>query len=229
MTASTGLLEHGRMSIKWVLVRLVAYAILIGGLFQTLVSYQSHLRGKQILSEGGTVEDAQLAVLATIALLLFWSAVKCLSIRWLAFFLVALTTMAILRESDNVLERELGKGAWSTSVLTVAAITICAGWWKRRELSKGAARIVGSAAYGYLASGFIIVMVVSRLLGQQVFWRSINPNKYTRDTPRTVEELVELAGYLLLLCGALELLLLCRRLHPVLTRATVGAEPNSPS
>jgi hypothetical protein len=125
--------------------------------------------------------------------------------QWvLAFTLASLLALAFFRECDSLLGHYIHKEGWEAGVVLVlltAAVVIVP---RFKILMASIRRFVNWSSFGILLSGFFIVFISSRLLGQQTFWKEIVGADNARTAGRAIEENVELLGYFLLLIGVVE-------------------------
>ncbi|NKE70253.1 hypothetical protein [Candidatus Manganitrophus noduliformans] len=123
------------------------------------------------------------------------------------FHLLALLPLAsAVREMDANLDRYVFDGAWQIMVAMAAFYAFFFIRRHRRSVAAQLQPVLASGPFGFLFAGFLTVMVFSRLIGQQLFWRAALQEQYLRLVGRIVEESSELFGYLLLLFGCIEIL-----------------------
>ncbi|MCG8473311.1 MAG: hypothetical protein MI742_15830 [Desulfobacterales bacterium] len=156
--------------------------------------------------EESLVEMLQIVVLLFTGLLGWVSGKVAPQLRALSTLIMGLATMAVVRELDAVLDRMVFDGAWQTLVLGIAALTKYHISRCRVSLSENVKGFIPTAAFGVMASGSMMVLVVSRLLGRATLWKVIMGDGYMRIVKLAVEEGLELMGYTLILVGVLEML-----------------------
>lgn len=150
-----------------------------------------------LFRENGPVEWLQVVVLMGAALLLYRTPVQVMG-RFGALLILC----AIIREMDAILDG-IFDGLWEIGVGSALA-TAAALIWRAKHLVRTELRILCDLPGTlYLVISFAIVMIISRLLGQQRFWRAIMGEDHMRIVGRVVEESLELVGYVHLFWGAL--------------------------
>ena len=73
------------------------------------------------------------------------------------------------------------------------------------------ASYLATASFGLFLMGMLTTYVFSRLFGRTEFWEAVMEEKYFRSVKNTAEECLELYGYMVLLIGVIELLILAKR------------------
>jgi hypothetical protein len=121
--------------------------------------------------------------------------------------LSGMALMAFIREFNNYFHTWF-MGAWQLMVLIVLILTVIYVYRNRDTLLKPFFDYLQLSAFGVTLSGFLIVMVFSRLFGRGTVWRNLlevneleGPYRWVKNA---AEEGTELLGYALLFIGALE-------------------------
>lgn len=178
-------------------------ALLLFGVFMFVVAETvRRVSPQRLLGEGGAIEVAQLTLLG-LSIALFSRASRREGpgsvFRAVAFLLV----LAFVRELDGPLDR-VWHGFWKVPALIVAAAAVCSLWPVREKLMASALRLSKTPTAGLVLSAAAVVLLQSRLLGQQSLWRGVLGEQFVSYVPRIVEETSELAGYGLFVLAAME-------------------------
>lgn len=190
-------------------LRGLLYALITAVMFESLVLVAPGADPLWLFGETGPIESLQLLLLLASAGLLQAASVRGKLRRELLHVLALLLLAAAARELDWYLD-ELFDGAWQAAVFIIAVYGSALAWRARYSLAPQARHLVPAPAVGVLFAGFITVMVFSRLVGQQVFWRAVLREDYVRLAGRVAEESSELFGYALLFFGCVELVFALR-------------------
>ena len=130
------------------------------------------------------------------------------SITGFTGMLSGMALMAFIREFNNYFHTWF-KGAWQMFVLIALILTIIYVYKNRESLVKPFYDYLKLPAFGVTMSGFVSLMVFSRLFGRGRMWRNIlevddlgtGPYRWVKNA---AEEGTELLGYALILIGTLE-------------------------
>ena len=174
-----------------------------GALLWTLAEWTRRVGASVALSESGAIELTQVALLISASMLLLRPrhGRPAASIFVLAGLL--LLTM-VVRELDGMFDR-IYHGAWKVPAYAIVA---WAGWHflqRMEEVSSQWHRLKKTRGVGVFMAGLFVVLIQSRLLGQQSVWQGALQENYIRHAPRLVEELCELGGYGIILVSAIDL------------------------
>jgi hypothetical protein len=188
--------------------RLACYFLITGAILQSVVRVQQrHLGSALLFEEGNLLENLQVGMLVGSTIVLLAATLKHKACRELYGLLAFLPLIATVRELDSRFDNSFGTGVWGTVVVVIIA---CAGWmfyrWRRRVVSQLGALIM-QRSFGLMAGAILVILAMSQMIGQKAFWKAYMGTHYMREVPRAVEEFGELAGYMLLLIGVVELLL----------------------
>lgn len=127
-------------------------------------------------------------------------------LRPATLMLAALCAMMVIREADFLLDRVFD-GAWQMLVLGVLiAITIYL-WRETQSIRASVMAFAALPSAGIFLSGFLVLLVFSRLFGREVFWQSVMGEGYMRVVKNIAEEGTEIMGYALIAISAVELLI----------------------
>lgn len=125
--------------------------------------------------------------------------------RPLAILLAGLCLAALVREWDFFLDG-IADSLWQVLVTIVLALTAAWLWRLRAGFRAALQRFTGQPAFGLMLAGFLVVMVFSRLYGTDSLWQTLLHEHYSRSVKNLAQEGVELLGYALMLCAALDYL-----------------------
>jgi hypothetical protein len=121
--------------------------------------------------------------------------------------MAGMSLMAFIRELNNYLHTWFS-GAWQLLVLIVLVLTIIYVYRNRGTLIRPFYEYLELPAFGVKLSGFITIMIFSRLFGRGTVWRNIldvqeleGPTRWVKNA---AEEGTELLGYTMLFIAALE-------------------------
>lgn len=193
---------------RWFFIRFCLYLAIPAILLEALVlATQKGQMQKLLIDENNVIEWFEFFLLMLISLLLYISSKRKPSHRELCRLLTILPLIAAVRELDAFLDSYLFDGAWQLLVLLLCLYLTHFIWQNFAPIKVQVADFVKSRSFGFFCSGFIIVAVFSRLIGQQVLWKAIMQQGYIYLVGRYVEELSENFGYLFLLMGAIEKLI----------------------
>lgn len=118
-----------------------------------------------------------------------------------------------VREFNNFF-LTLFKGAWQIVVTFILIITGYFVFLNRHTLIQPIRKFLKTPAFGWIAAGFLIIMVFSRLYGLHGIWYNILGHELTdahRSVKNASEEGIELLGYTIFFFGTLEYLIIRHR------------------
>ena len=186
-------------------VHYLVYILITATLIEGLVLSTYYIDVKHIFSENSPVEWLHFVLLLACSISLQVTSLRTKELREILHLFAILSLAASVREMDGNFDLYLFDGAWQLMVTILALYVFYFGWYHWQGLNMQIPYVLVSRPLGLIFSGFLIVMVFSRLMGQQVFWQFVLEDDYVRIVGRVVEESSELLGYLLLLFGCLEL------------------------
>lgn len=189
--------------IKVVLYAVFATAILI--LFTMEARYH---QGPDLFNEASWTENAQLFILALSTLFLIISGKNNPDDSAIATLMAGMTTIAMFRECDSILDLDYFDGAWQTGATITALFTFALVYRKRDRLVSGIKSFLKRPSFGYFVSGFLMVFVYSRLFGRGALWYDImGQERFVRAVKNAAEEGTELFGYSVLFIACMEFFL----------------------
>lgn len=190
-------------------VRLAAYLALISCWFIVMDLLILRFGWKPILKEGGVVEWLQVGTQLAILLGCLWLAVRWTEFRWVFATMACLTFLAGFREFNDTAFVEYiteFKGLKeSVSLALLLSIVIP----KRKEVFPKLGGLFSRHGAALFIFGAFLTVFWAQPLGLRRAWEVLfeAPSR----GKRMVEENLELAGYLLILCGVIEEILAYRR------------------
>lgn len=198
-------------------VRYLGYGIFTLVLFQALVLVAG--RGDDALalfvrpkptdvfgtSEFSVVEFLQSILLLASILVTAWHAKSVPHSRPLTGVLALFLLLLLVREQDYYIDQWLPWGTWRLpAVIVLAALVIAI----RRSLATFLDQLrafAGSASFGVLFAGFLVLIGFSRVFGQTALWTALLADDYQRIAKLAAEEMTELLGYCFILAGCIEI------------------------
>lgn len=184
----------------------LVYFLTTAAVIQGVILLSHRVDASLLFSENGPVEWFQLALLLACFGCLQTAAFRIEERREILHLLALLPPASAVREMDAILDRSVFDGAWQLIVTLLVLHALFFIRHHRRKVTIQLKPVLASGSFGLLFAGFLAVMVFSRLIGQQIFWRAALQEQYLRLVGRVVEESCELFGYLLLLFGCIEIL-----------------------
>ncbi|MDR0806240.1 MAG: hypothetical protein LBN41_05750 [Enterobacteriaceae bacterium] len=151
------------------------------------------------LEELSFVEITQEIILLFVVILFLRLAYKNLAIRNSSILIAGFFACMFFRELDSVLDL-ITHGFWVYPALLVTAICL---FYTSRDIKKTLnqlANFVRSPNYGFMISGLICTLVLSRLFGMKYLWFTFHPEQSRHlmyNIKAFVEEGTELFGYAL--------------------------------
>lgn len=161
--------------------------------------------------ETSLVEIAQSVTLFVITAIFVSCALRVSALTRSAWLLATFAAASLIRENDIWLDmlHEEGWQILATPVIAVGLFYI----WRHRAAFLAEQRVfTESTSFGLFVGALMTTYVFSRLFGMGRFWRSVMQDDYLRPIKDMSEECLELFGYGLMLCAAIEFIALGRRL-----------------
>ena len=188
-------------------LRTFLYMLLVAGLVHFLSLEGIALGPDAEYSEYSLTETLE-SCLAVLSALLFFAAARLdRSIRPIGVMLATLCLLMFIREADYFLDNFVFDGAWQVLVL-LALVSLGVYLWKQGDpVGESINRYAQSPSAGIFISGFLVLLVFSRLFGRAGFWQSLMGDDYMRVVKNVAEEGTEVMGYALITIAAIELLL----------------------
>lgn len=162
--------------------------------------------------ETSAVEVAQSVLLFGISAIFATSAMKTPTLSKSAWLLATFAAASLIRENDAWLDM-LHDGGWQMAVTPVIAAGFIYTWRHRAAFLAEQRLFTESTAFGLFAAALMTTYVFSRLFGMGRFWQAVMQEDYLRPVKDMSEECMELFGYGLMLCAAIEFVALARRLQ----------------
>lgn len=191
------------------ILRVALYAAITAALF-FLMYLDAVTTGT--FGETSLVEIAQSVLLAAITTIFAASAMKTPALSKSAWLLATFAAASLIRENDVWLDMLHAEG-WQIAVTPVIAAGLIYTWRHRAAFLAEQRLFTESTAFGLFAAALMTTYVFSRLFGMGRFWQAVMQEDYLRPVKDMSEECMELFGYGLMLCAAIEFVALARRLH----------------
>lgn len=164
--------------------------------------------------EGGMIESMELATLVALALAGLWIGLRHPDVRTVAFLFGGLMGLLVIREQDKWFDTFI-HGAWIFPELLLAAGMAFYALRRWRQLKTGLVEFVRTPIWGFFASGCLVTLVFSRLMGRSTLWKHVITEPFLmRNVKNLVEEGLETAGYALMLCALIEAMAYLHRARP---------------
>ena len=188
-------------------IRLFFYTITTALLMQSLLMLVEYNEAAFLFAENGLLEWLQITMLLLCSILLYFVARRMTEIHEAAHILFVMPLLACVRELDHIFDEYVFDGAWQMIAMGLLVYLAYFAVSHRQHLKQQMLRILAIPSTGLLFSGFLTVMLFSRMFGQQKFWQFALDDNYIRLAARITEEGCETFGYLLLVFGCIELLI----------------------
>ncbi|MBR7888268.1 hypothetical protein J9B83_04865 [Marinomonas sp. A79] len=127
--------------------------------------------------------------------------------------LACLMAMMFVRESDAFLDAHVFDGAWQLIVTLIIIYAIVFVWGRIPAAYQSLKAYSMQPSFGIFVAGIVAVVAFSRMMGRGSFWQAVMGDSYMRVVKNIVEEGIETFGYSLIVIAAVELTLVCVRLH----------------
>lgn len=187
------------------IIKMLVYAIFLMSIFGIL-HFDANQEGK-IFNENSPTEWSQVILIFLTAVTLYKSGKVDKRNSSLMRLFIGILSIFCIREFDGFLDKYVFDGAWQIFVLTILFLLTLFIYKERNAIVKSTNEFVKHCSFGIMQSGFLILMVFSRLFGQKVFWHSVMQEAYLRSVKNVAEESLELLGYSLIFIGSIEFLL----------------------
>jgi hypothetical protein len=148
----------------------------------------------------------------------FYLSKKSKVFKFIFLLIFGLSSTALIREQDFFFDQLLGRKIWPYPVYMVLLFVGYKTYKGRIEALQQLTRFMTTKSYAFLTFSIITVFIFSRLYGRSVFWEAVMEEKYIRSVKNASEECIELYGYLFLLFGVLELVILVRENFKILEK-----------
>ena len=161
--------------------------------------------------ETSLVEIAQSVTLFVITAIFVSCALRISALTRSAWLLATFVAASLIRENDIWLDM-LHEEGWQISVTPVIAAGLFYTFRHRAAFLAEQKAFTESTAFGLFVGSLLTTYVFSRLFGMGRFWQAVMQDDYLRPIKDMSEECLELFGYGLMLCAAIEFVALARRL-----------------
>ena len=190
-----------------VILRVLFYAAIMYGISEVIYLDSITLTDTGKFEENSFTEWTQEIFILLCSILYFILGRYDRSITGFTGMLSGMALMAFIREFNNYFHNWF-RGAWQIFVLIALILTIIYVYRNRDTLVKPFYDYLKLPAFGVTMSGFVSLMVFSRLFGSGKIWRNIleveeleGPTRWVKNA---AQEGTELLGYALILIGTLE-------------------------
>ena len=146
------------------------------------------------LHETSFTETLQEIMLAVIAALFFITAHRRPAQRGALTLVAGFYSCMLIRELDFVFDT-IQHGSWIWFALAVTAGCLAVALRTPKKTLHALARLLQHRCWPVMASGFLVVLVFSRLFGIHALWQHLMLGDYNRVVKNMAEEGTELLGY----------------------------------
>ena len=126
--------------------------------------------------------------------------------RPMAVGLVALFLAFLVRELDYFLDRNFADNLWQVLSAVIFAVAIVYLYRHRKRFMMAWRRTLPSTGLAIILAGLIILIPFGQFMGNQVLWEVVLGDNYVRVARLAAEEIIELAGYMLIVIGSIDFL-----------------------
>lgn len=192
---------------KKVLGTQVRQMVYVGMLFIStiMVWKMASVHGADSMWEYGIVENCQLVVLAA-ALVVFLIKSRCREHRPLMLFMASLVAAALIRENDSYFDHLIPIISWKFCF--IFPLLALANMYKHRQEVRGSLLVfLQSTPFYMLLCAVIVILPVAQCVGHRSFIMDamgIDDVHLAMLARRTVEETLELLGYIQILMAGIE-------------------------
>ncbi|MGK9435573.1 hypothetical protein ACSSTN_17700 [Pantoea agglomerans] len=146
------------------------------------------------LHETSFTETTQEIMLAVIAALFFIAAQRRPAQRGALTLVAGFYSCMLIRELDFVFDA-IQHGSWIWFALAVTAGCLAVALRTPKKTLHALARLLQHRSWPVMASGFLVVLVFSRMFGIHALWQHLMLGDYNRVVKNMAEEGTELLGY----------------------------------
>ncbi|MBD8127456.1 MULTISPECIES: hypothetical protein [Pantoea] len=146
------------------------------------------------LHETSFTETTQEIMLAVIAALFFIAAQRRPAQRGALTLVAGFYSCMLIRELDFVFDA-IQHGSWIWFALAMTAGCLAVALRTPKKTLHALARLLQHRSWPVMASGFLVVLVFSRLFGIHALWQHLMLGDYNRVVKNMAEEGTELLGY----------------------------------
>jgi hypothetical protein len=189
-------------------IKIILYSVFAAACLLLFSMEARYHPGPDLFNEESWTENFQFIILALSSLFLILAGKKNPDDSAIATLMAGMTTIAMIRECDAVLDMDVFDGAWQTGAAITALCTFALVYRKKDKLVPGIMSFMKRPSFGYFVCGFITVFVYSRLFGRYGLWLDImSHERFVRAVKNAAEEGTELFGYAVLLIACIEFFL----------------------
>lgn len=191
-----------------VFIKIVLYSVFATAILLLFTMEAKYNHGPELFGEESWTEIAQYSILGLSTFLLILSGKKNSDDSVIATLMAGMTTIAMIRECDALLDMDVFDGAWQAAAAITAVCTFALVYRKKDKLIPGILSFMKRPSFGYFVCGFITVFVYSRLFGRYGLWLDIiGQERFVRTVKNAAEEGTELFGYSVLFIACVEFFL----------------------
>lgn len=163
------------------------------------------------IHECGLTEKLQMFLILCCGLLYFLLSLLKNKFRLCNSLVAILFSLFFIRELDAFFDNVLFHGAWFYIVLWILSLTFISYLRKRNEIVEEFVEYSKTTNFALLALGLVLLIIVSRIFGYKVIWKTIcsdyatvgDVNMLYRPIKNLVEEGMEVISYVVLLFSAI--------------------------
>ncbi len=146
------------------------------------------------MHETSLTETLQEFMLASIAVMFFWSAHRRPGLRGALILVGGFYSCMLIRELDFVFDM-VKHGSWIWFALATTAACLALALRSPRGTLDGLVAFITNRCWLMTVSGMLVVLVFSRLFGMHQLWQHLMLDGYNRVVKNIAEEGTELLGY----------------------------------
>ncbi len=181
-----------------IVIRIVAYSLLIFGLAEGIFFDAAHPMEEGYFGELTFTEISQEAILFILFVFYLFLGFKWKEIQAVSNLVSLFFLMSFIREFNFLAI------PWIYPVLIVFAVFIWLIIRDYKKIKEAGIRFFSIPASSWFLSGFLVTYIFSRLLGRSKFWKLLYSDESYRLAKAASEEGVELLGNAIMLIGAIE-------------------------
>lgn len=153
-------------------------------------------------SEHSLTEVLQQFAILVSACLFYWDGYSCPRSRGFLVLIGSFFFCMFIREGDIYFDK-IAHGFWVYPAATVALISIAYAFKNSRHMPEAIHNYLHSRAYYFILVGLIIILAFSRVFGSgHLLWEEIMGSHYDAIYKATIQEGLELFGYMFVLYGS---------------------------
>lgn len=172
----------------------MTYLLVVGVLFEAIVLLAGRIPLDSVILERGVVEQAQIVFLFLAILGFLFLAIRCAQARGLYLLMSCLAAIAAVRERDTA-SWYVAMPGWRKQALALALLAAVILPF-RKSLVREIRAFLRRPSFLLFVLGAVIAVVWAELVAQREL--------LTHRGDRAIEEVLELAGYFLILMGVVE-------------------------